>query len=126
MKLIFKKILSTFFLFTFIFYSAGALSFSTGKNKLKDDCMMRKSCSCCEMQKGKEVCCINHSIRFSISINLPCHHSNFYGINFKFDPAVGLLSANRISDEQNYKYILLNFNRYYQTEIIPLIKPPRT
>jgi len=126
MKLIFKKILSSFLLFTFIFYSAGALSFSTGKNELKDDCRVRKSCSCCETQKGKEVCCINHSKRFSISINLPCHHSNFYGINFNFDPVINLIANVKLFGEQNYRYISLNFIQHYQTEIIPLIKPPRT
>jgi hypothetical protein len=125
MKL-FKNIFSSFLLLIFIFYSLGILNHYVNKDEAVMDCSMKKSCSCCEMNSATtKSCCSSHTKKFSF-LDLPCHHPNFEGISFKFDPIVISFFNQKlfITDYSDYKSFSYNF--YNQTESESLLKPPRT
>jgi len=109
----------------FIFYSIGFLNLLKDKNEFSEDCRMRKGCTCCEMNKGQSGCCSNHLMQSILSINIPCNHPNFEGINYKIDFALIIFVLYSQFEELDLQYLSCNFESKYFVFQSKILKPPK-
>jgi hypothetical protein len=125
MKL-FQNIFSSLLLLIFIFYSLGILNHYENKDEALMDCSMKKSCSCCEMNSTKtKSCCSSHTKKLSLILDLPCHHPNFEGINFKFDPQDLIIFNSREIISARNDFLIINFTNHSHAFLQDLVKPPQ-